>query len=131
MRALLSFSHFISNMEVCLGSLSMWKTLLRSSFNFLADVLICCFSISITFSFLKMPSICDVHKSNLHQNSPATGCCHPQACKPPPIFLQIYNLSLWTNSFIRPQDMPSQISPHVQLQKVACPSMMVLKRLSL
>ena len=36
---LLSLSHFATILQVCLGSLSIWKTHLRSSFNFLTDVL--------------------------------------------------------------------------------------------
>ena len=36
---LLSLSHFATTLEVCLGSLSIWKTHLRPSFNFLTDVL--------------------------------------------------------------------------------------------
>jgi hypothetical protein len=43
---LLSLSHFSTTLEVCLGSLSIWKTHLRSSFNFPTDVLRCCFNIS-------------------------------------------------------------------------------------
>ena len=43
---LLSLSHFDATLEVCLGSLSIWKTHLRPSFNFLTDVLRCCFNIS-------------------------------------------------------------------------------------
>uniref|UniRef100_A0A4W5MQY3 Leishmanolysin-like peptidase n=1 Tax=Hucho hucho TaxID=62062 RepID=A0A4W5MQY3_9TELE len=38
---LLSLSHFATTLEVCLGSLSIWKTHLRPSFNFLTDVLRC------------------------------------------------------------------------------------------
>jgi hypothetical protein len=33
-------------LEVCLGSLSIWKSHLRPSFNILTDVLRCCFNIS-------------------------------------------------------------------------------------
>uniref|UniRef100_A0A8C7FSD7 FACT complex subunit SSRP1 n=1 Tax=Oncorhynchus kisutch TaxID=8019 RepID=A0A8C7FSD7_ONCKI len=44
---LLSLSHFDTTLEVCLGSLSSWKTHLRPNFNFLTDVLRCCFNISI------------------------------------------------------------------------------------
>ncbi|CDQ60252.1 unnamed protein product [Oncorhynchus mykiss] len=36
---LLSLSHFATTLEVCLASLSIWKTHLRPSFNFLTDVL--------------------------------------------------------------------------------------------
>uniref|UniRef100_A0A4W5N7A6 EF-hand domain-containing protein n=1 Tax=Hucho hucho TaxID=62062 RepID=A0A4W5N7A6_9TELE len=43
---LLSLSHFATTLEVCLGALSIWKTHLRPSFNFLTDVLRCCFNIS-------------------------------------------------------------------------------------
>uniref|UniRef100_A0A4W5PI58 Uncharacterized protein n=1 Tax=Hucho hucho TaxID=62062 RepID=A0A4W5PI58_9TELE len=38
--------HFATTLEECLGSLSIWKTHLRPSFNFLTDVLRCCFIIS-------------------------------------------------------------------------------------
>ena len=54
---LLSLSHFPTTLEVCLGSLSIWKTHLRTSFNFLTDVLRCCFNISTEFSCLMLPSI--------------------------------------------------------------------------
>ena len=43
---LLSLSHFPTTLEVCLGSLPIWKTHLRPRFNFLTDVLRCCFNIS-------------------------------------------------------------------------------------
>lgn len=37
--------HFATTLEVCFGSLSIWKTHLRLSFNFLTDVYMCCFNI--------------------------------------------------------------------------------------
>ena len=43
---LLSLTHFATTLEVCLGSLSIWKTHLRPSFNLRTDVLRCCFNIS-------------------------------------------------------------------------------------
>ena len=43
---LLSISHFATTFDVCLGSLSIWKTHLRPNFNFLTHVLRCCFNIS-------------------------------------------------------------------------------------
>ena len=43
---LMSLSHFATTLEVCLGSLSIWKVHLQPSFNFLTDVLRCCFNIS-------------------------------------------------------------------------------------
>ena len=54
---LLSLSHFATTLEVCLGSLSIWKPHLRPSFNFLTDVLRCCFNIARSCSLLLMPSI--------------------------------------------------------------------------
>ena len=42
-------SHFATTLEVCLGSLSIWKTNLRPSFNFQTDVLRWCFNISTIF----------------------------------------------------------------------------------
>ena len=54
---LLSLIHFATTLEICLGSLSIWKTHLRSSFNFLTDYLRCCYNISTQFSILMMPSI--------------------------------------------------------------------------
>ena len=42
---LLSFSHFITNVAVCLGSLSIWKTHFHPSFNFLTDILRFCYNI--------------------------------------------------------------------------------------
>ena len=46
---LLSLSHFATTLEVCLGSLSIWKTHLRPSFNFLTDVLMLLQYIHIIF----------------------------------------------------------------------------------
>ena len=37
---LLSLNYFATTLEVCLGSLSIWKTHLRPSFNFLTDILL-------------------------------------------------------------------------------------------
>ena len=48
---LLSLNHLVPTLEVCLGSLSILKTHLRPSLNFLTDVLRCCFSISTPFCF--------------------------------------------------------------------------------
>ena len=52
----MSLSHFVTNL-VFLGSLSILKTHLYPSFNFLADVLSYCLSISTQCFFLMMPSI--------------------------------------------------------------------------
>lgn len=43
---LLSLSHFVTNSKVCFGSVSIWKTHFHLSFNLLADVIRCCFSMS-------------------------------------------------------------------------------------
>ena len=43
---LLSLNNFATTLELCLGSLSSWKTHVRQSFNFLTDVLRCCFNTS-------------------------------------------------------------------------------------
>ena len=45
----LSLSHFATNLEVCLDSLSIWKTHLRQSFNFLTDILMLLQYIHIIF----------------------------------------------------------------------------------
>ena len=54
---LLSLSHFVTNLAVCLGSLSIWRIYLRPSFNFLPKALRCFLNISTSCSFLMMPSI--------------------------------------------------------------------------
>uniref|UniRef100_A0A673Y4U7 Nuclear factor of activated T cells 2 n=1 Tax=Salmo trutta TaxID=8032 RepID=A0A673Y4U7_SALTR len=59
-------SHFAITLEVCLGSLSIWKTHLRPSFNFLTEVLRCCFNISTSFSYLMMPSIFGMMAAGSH-----------------------------------------------------------------
>ena len=70
---LLSFSLFVTNLTVCLGLLSMWKTYLYPSFDFLADVLRRCFS-NVLSSWCC--PFCEVHQSLLQQNSPTAWCCH-------------------------------------------------------
>ena len=54
---LLSLSHFATTLEAFLRSLSILKTHLRPGFNFLTDVLRCCFNKSTKNSCLMMPSI--------------------------------------------------------------------------
>ena len=56
---MLSLSHFVTNLEVCLGSVSIWKSHLHPSFNFW------CLS--------------EVHQSLLQQNTFTSWCCHPRA----------------------------------------------------
>jgi hypothetical protein len=72
--------------------LPIWKTHLQPSFNFLTDILRCCFNI-YTHNFLSSCNLfCEVHQSLLQQSTPTTCCCHPRAswlgwcssaCKPP------------------------------------------------
>ena len=88
---LLSLSHFVTTLEVCLGSLSIWKTNLRPSFNFLTDILRCCFNISTSFPiyFVKCtsPSCSKAHSQHDAATPRASrlGWCS-SACKPPPLF---------------------------------------------
>ena len=77
---LLSLRHFVTTLEVCLGSMSIWKTYLWPSFNFLTDVLRCCFNTyphNCPASWCHL--FCEVHQSLLQQSSPTTWCCHPRA----------------------------------------------------
>ena len=89
---LLSLSHFATTLEVRLGSLSIWKTHLRPSFNFLTS-----WDVASIYPYNCPPSwchlFCEVHQSTLLQSNPTTWCCHPRssrlgwcssACKPPP-----------------------------------------------
>ena len=93
---LLSISHFETNL-VPRVHLSIWKTHLHPSFNFLADVLNCCFNISTWWHLF-----CEVHL--LQQNITRSWS---QAWKHPPFppnvnshYGQQFNFS-----FIRTQDM--------------------------
>ncbi|CDQ85019.1 unnamed protein product [Oncorhynchus mykiss] len=72
---LLSLSHFATTLEVCLGSLSIWKTHLRPSFNFLTDVLRCCFNISTYISILMI--FCEVYQTLLQQSTPQHDAATP------------------------------------------------------
>ena len=93
-------------MEVCLGSLSIWKTHLRPSFNFLTDVLRCCFNISTSFSYLTVPSI-------LWSAPDPPAAKHPDNMMlPPPCFTSLFppNITMVIMAkqfyfcFIRPED---------------------------
>lgn len=64
---LLSLKHFVTNLEVCLGSLSIRKTSLHPRFNVVADVFRCCLSV-----YCLRDLFCEMHQSLLQQNSSTT-----------------------------------------------------------
>ena len=129
---LLSLSHFATTLEVCLQSLSIWKTHLRPSFNILMS-----WDVASIYPHNIPPSwchlFCEVHQSLLQQSTPTIWCCHPRAsrlgwcslaCKPPP-FSSKHNdghygqtvLVLFHQTrehFFKKYD----LCPHVQLQIV-------------
>ena len=123
---LLSLGHFVASLAVCFGSLSIWRTHLHPSFNFLAYVLRCCFSIFTECSFLMMPSILWIAPiTSKANNNPTTWCCHPrisqlgwcsQACKLP-LFSSKLQMVIMAKqfdfSFVRPQDMSPKIKVFV------------------
>ena len=120
---LLSLSHFSTTLQICLGSLSIWKTHLRPSFNFLTDVLMLLQYMLIIF----LP-----HDAIYFVKCTTTWCCHPRAsrlgwcssaCKPllfPPNITMVIMAKQFNFCFIRPEDISpkSTIFPHVQLQTI-------------
>ena len=123
----LSLSPFATTLEVCLGSLSIWKNHLRPSFKFLIDALRCCFNISTYFPSAWCHLFCEVHQSLLQQSTPTTWCCHPRAsqlgwcssaCKLPP-FSSKHNDGHYGQHFyfcfIRPEDISPKSTTFVPM----------------
>ena len=91
---LLSLSHFATSLEVCLGSLSIWKTHLWPSFNFLTDVWDVATIYPHTFPphdaiyFVKCTSPSCSKAPPQHDAASRLGWCS-SACKPPPVLPNI------------------------------------------
>ena len=114
---LLSLSHFATTLEVCLGSLSIWKTRLRPSFNWCLEMLLQ----YIFIIFLPHEAIYFVKCTNPScSKAPAQrlGLCS-LACKPPPFSSKhndVIMVKQFYFNFIRPKD----ISPRSTILVPMC-----------
>jgi hypothetical protein len=109
---LLSLNHFATTLEVCLGSLSIWKTHLQPSFNFQTDVLMLLQYIHMMPSILWTAPV-----------PPAAKHPHSMMLPPPCVTVGIVFFGLQASPFSSKHNdghlsKKYDLCPHVQLQTV-------------